>query len=958
MVHRKLRIPLLAAVAAALTTGAALAQTQTPAGTQIQNQASATYTDSGGNPQVATSGLAITVVQQVYTVQVKPDNGNAPTASSNFALNADPSNTKSGVAGSSVNFAYTVSNPGNGTDSFNLAVVQAAGASDNFDFTGVAIYQDTNNNGLRDAGEPQITSAISIPGGGNLSVVVVATVPSSGVTAGNTALLDLTASSVGGGASVLDNNNLGKLTVINDASLSLSKIASGPDASGVITYTLSGSNAGSQPAKSVINVDGQTDDGILISDPIPSGTTLVISPAPTGSSGGTGTTSVVYFVSGAWTTTASASATKIGLLIRDANPTTDTSENTLAVAANYQLQFKVQIITGVGAPAGGSDIPNTATIAYNPQAGGPATTTSNTTHTTVPSTISSKIGPLGQPTGAASGSYNYALGANTITITRSGDGDLVPSTDAQAATGSQGIAAGTTITFQNTVRNAGNVSDTILVTVDAASVLPSGYSVQLFQTDGVTPLSSAIALAGNTDYTLVVKVNIPGTAAISSGATVVLKSTSQTDTTKTDLTRDSLVVTVAAAVQFGNTTPALGVDSNPVNRAANPGQPAVYALDVVNNGGAADSFNLTGSVTVNLVGGGTTSVPVIYYPASADVNNDGTLSAAEIGAASPISNTGTIAGGAERKVFGVVTVPASAAAGTFTVNQSVTSPTTNATASFNADTLTVNTINGLTLSPNGSGTTTSPGTLIYQHTLTNTGNSTVNVSLTPGSGNASFTYLIYRDVNGNGGVDAGDTVLYNGSASPVSVTAGQSIPVLVQVTTVTGLTSGTIDGRVITATDGTANATVTDTTTIVAGELQLTKTATLINDANSDGRVEPRTYLSGQGLPLNRSEIGYTIRAKNVGTAPLSNVVILDPIPNFTDFKNDITSGFTTAAVEVTCAAGLTCTVEYSNDGGSTWTHTPAAGYVSSVTNIRVVVSGGTLSAGAEITIKFVVSVR
>jgi hypothetical protein len=77
---------------ATLAVSAAFAQSSTKAGTQIQNQASATYTDSSGRPQVATSNLAVTVVQQVYGVQVKPDKGNAPSASSNFALLPDPIN--------------------------------------------------------------------------------------------------------------------------------------------------------------------------------------------------------------------------------------------------------------------------------------------------------------------------------------------------------------------------------------------------------------------------------------------------------------------------------------------------------------------------------------------------------------------------------------------------------------------------------------------------------------------------------------------------------------------------------------------------------------------------------------------------------------------------------------------------------------------------------------------------
>ena len=176
---------------ATLAVSAAFAQSSTKAGTQIQNQASATYTDSSGRPQVATSNLAVTVVQQVYGVQVKPDNGNTPTGSSNFTLLPDPTNDKQGVASSSVSFAYTVTNTGNDTDSITLATIEQANlptvGGDDFNFVAgsIKMYQDTNANGQFDAGEPEITAALSIAGGASVPVVVIATVPSPSATVAN-----------------------------------------------------------------------------------------------------------------------------------------------------------------------------------------------------------------------------------------------------------------------------------------------------------------------------------------------------------------------------------------------------------------------------------------------------------------------------------------------------------------------------------------------------------------------------------------------------------------------------------------------------------------------------------------------------------------------------------------------------------------------------------------------------
>jgi trimeric autotransporter adhesin len=942
--NRTLGFALLAT--ATLAVSAAFAQSSTKAGTQIQNQATATYTDSSGKPQVATSNLAVTVVQQVYGVQVKPDNGNTPTGPSNFTLLPDPTNDKQGVPSSSVSFAYTVTNTGNDTDSITLATVEQtnlpAVGGDDFDFVAgsIKMYQDNNANGQLDAGEPQITSAVSIAGGASINVVVVSTVPSPSATVANgkVARLDLTATTPGGGTPKSDFNNIAKLTVINDASLSLTKTATGPDASNNISYTLTGSNVGSQAAKSIVDVAGTVDtltpDGILISDTLPTGTTLVHNSA-SGSAGSLGsTTSPVYFVGGAWTKVQPAvgaigTVTRIGLLIEDPTPANNASENTLNVSAGYSLSFKVLIGAAL---AGGSTVQNNATIKYDrqtPVVGG-LTTTSNTTNTTVPVTKGVAIGNASTATAGA---------------------------ESQAAVAP--VAAGQTITFLNKLQNTGNVDDTFLVTVDSFTCVPSGYNIQLFQSDGVSPLSSLIALTKNQIYNVFVKVTIPGNAAVGNACTVNLKAASTTDLTKFDPTTDTLTVTVAASALFGHSngsTPVANATTvgTAVTLSGDPGAFVVFPQDVVNLGGSPDSFNLSGSIAFTNVGGGTTAVAVRYYPASADTNGDNTLSASEIANATTISNTGSISSNNEVKVFAVVNIPTTAAAATaLTVNQTATSPTSGVSVVFNDEKVTVNTIYGLTFTPNGSGTTTSPGTLVYSHGLKNTGNSnvtTANISWTNPSG---FTYIVYED-NGTtpGSVDAGDTVITSGTN--FTLNAGATKNVLVQVTTANGLTSGVSDARVFSASAGTVTATVTDTTTIVAGELQLTKAA-------STATAQPRNYLVQNGLSTTASEITYTINAKNVGTANLTNVTVFDAIPNFTDFK------FSPISVTLNGVACLpaVCAIEYSTDGGTNWggtapTDTDGDGYSDDavrVTNIRVKVNGSFVPAQVVV-ITFTVSVR
>ena len=88
------------------------------------------------------------------------------------------------------------------------------------------------------------------------------------------------------------------------------------------------------------------------------------------------------------------------------------------------------------------------------------------------------------------------------------------------------------------------------------------------------------------------------------------------------------------------------------------------------------------------------------------------------------------------------------------------------------------------------------------------------------------------------------------------------------------------------------------------------------------------------------SDISYLITFTNTGGSYASSFVITDPIPANTDFK--VGSVTTTLG-----STGLTVTITYSNDNGSSWTYTPASGgggaptgYDRNVTNVRWSFSG------------------
>ena len=929
---------------------AAMAQT-TAANTQISNQASATYLDSLGNPQTTNSNVAITVVQAVYGYSITPSG----------TTYAAPGQTQNQIPGSTVNFAYQITNTSNTSITVNLAVAQEATGTDGdtFDLTTPTIYDDANQNGQVDFGETIITSvSLTQLAPGSVKYFVVAGGIPSATAAGGRANINITSSGAAPASAASDNINFARVDVINDADLTLAKTASAPVLNGTsglyeITYGLSGSNAGNLPAKSkpAVATVGTAQDGILISDTIPTGTTYVAGSA-TGAAGAAGTVTVVYSstTSGTtWSATETSPVARVGLLMRDATPGDGISTNTLNIGATYNLNFKVSIPSTT---AGLTTISNVAAVDYRNN-GNTANVNvpSNTVTSTYPELKATAIGPFQKPVDAAVptlSSYTDPVSGLTFAYVRSGVGYPTNTTDTETVATAP---SGTVVTFVNTIRNTGNTTNTFNVSVQSVT---AGYSAALFQSDGSTGLSAGVTLAPGADYNVVVKITIPAgsTPSATANVTAVIKSDAGTSS---DITTDVLTaITSGQNVDIRNndslpgTVPLTGTTNTGVAITTNPGTTVYYPLTVQNTGVVNDTYVLTSS---GLPSGST----VLYY---LDTNGDG------LPDGSPISSTAVLNPNQIVQLVAVVTVPANAAPATAAAVIFTSTSNSNSTISDSiTNTLTINAINSLLFTPDRSSSITSPGTVVYQHTLKNNGNSSATITLAPGTGVAGFTYVIYQD-NGStpGAIDATDTLLYSGTSTSLILAAGASTPILVEVTAISGLADATVDARAITASAtfsaGSASATVTDTTKIVLGKLDLQKT---VNSATAFPRTAP-------GVAAATSEITYTIVATNLGSGALSNVIIFDPIPTYTDFK------LGSASVSG-CPVGSTCSIEYSIDGGSTWSTTaPAdsnntgtsAGYsdnqdATRVTNLRVVItnaSSNTFAAGASITLTFTVSVR
>ena len=590
----------LAVLASILSLGAIWsAQAQsgpTTAGSSIENQAAVTFTAPDGQSRVAFSNVARSTVQQVYAIQVKPDAGNAPTTTTSFTLPPDPSNDRAALAGSSLNFAYTVTNTGNGPDQIALSVLQSG--TDDFDLSGVKLYRDLNGNGQLDAGEPEITAPLTVAALAREAVIAVAQVPPTQPD-GASARIDLIGRSIGD-PSVLDDNNIARVTVSRDANLSISKSALGPDASGRIEYTIQGSNLGRRAARSLpgtVIVDGVLTDGILISDAIPTGTSLDINTPAVGNSGGVGGTMVVYFINSAWTMVPNGSASRVGLLIRDAAPTTYTPQDALPSGSSYSLRFTVQL--GSLLP-GGAIVTNVATIQYGTSTDATVNTPSNTTFTSVPARSGARIGPFGQPDGAASGSYSLTdqMTGLSWVISRSGDG--ASATDQQVIASVTGTRF---VIFKNTVRNTGNLTDTFNVTPDLSlggAHWPPGTAIEILSGDGVRPFSS-VTLEPGREADVSVRLTLPTTITALESVNLPLRTTSSLNPLATDITRDRILQVSPSIPSYFVWIGPLGQPTateypNLADRQAATsfeGTPVTFTNTVLNAGNTPDRINLS-----------------------------------------------------------------------------------------------------------------------------------------------------------------------------------------------------------------------------------------------------------------------------------------------------------------------------------------------------------------------------
>lgn len=887
----------------------------------IGNTATASYTDASAVNRTATSNTVQTVVQQVGS----------------FTLTAD--NTRIVAPGGQVVYPHTLTNTGNGGDTFTLAAAQAltgtvvGGASDNFDFTpgSFAIYADADGNGVPDNAVNLIGSTVTLASNDVFKFVVVGNAPGTTI-AGDDVVSTVTVTNSAPNTVTNSRTNTDVATVTADAVINVTKsanILTGPTGT-VVEYTLTYTNTGNNTARDV-----------TISDALPQGVSTF---------GGMvyQANSAVWSAGGALTDAAGGDPAGITYEVTGTYPALQTVNVVIAsVAPNVSgtIKFQVQVDNSTAdgnLKAAPGILTNTANFFYDPDNN--AGTNNNTTS---------------QPTNSVDFDViqTSAVAANdSETISAiGGDDDIV-----EVASAGQGA----TVEFENIIWNNGNGADSFNVTyanMGAGMGFPVGTSFQLFQTDGNNVLQDTNSdgvpntptIQPGQFYKVILKATLPTGATgnnSGNGFTVVKTATSITDPSKNDTVNDKLnaiasnVVDLSNNVAIGYADGTLGggtattagtVDNGGAawsTNSINPGSSTTFTLLVENKVGIADNYNLAAGSTAGMA-----ALPSGW---TVVFRENGGGNCATLGAT--ITNTGTINAGGNKLVCAVVAVPSTQAPIDQDVYFRVTSPVSNA-VDTKLDEVVVQTYRNLQMITDRTGQVFPNGSVVYEHIITNNGNVTEGDNageFVLGATNslAGFTTVLYLDLNNDGVLDASDpsitnigandfavlsgtTTGYTGTgANAAGLAIGESIRIFAKVQAPAGATPGTTDTATITVdVVGTVNTVAaptdpvnTDTTNVIGGQIRLDKTQAL--DKNCDGDsadVGEQAYTTANINALPGECIMYRIIATNEGVSPVTTITINDTTPAFTSLSVG------PAPAIVTSGAGAVATTGISTDGAT-----------------------------------------
>lgn len=894
---------------ALLCVPALAAQIVAPSGSVIGNQATATYVDANSVSRTAFSNLVQTTVTQLYKATLTP------------------ANSKYATPGSQVIFPHVYTNTGNGPDTLTLGT-----SGVNASLTNVHIYIDANGDGIPDNTTDITGTSEAVASGGTFKFVVVATLAPGAASGAYT--LNVTGTSGGGGAGVVtgataSNYATDTVTESNNGVINVTKAMSAANVGGLSTVTLTYTNTGNNTASAVAIIDDLPSQGGNFTYSTGSaswnGVAFADASAPSGLT---------------WTLTGSGS-----------NVITATVAS-VAPGVTGTISFKVLVATPSSYPATFS---NYAKYNYNDGSG-----------TTVPgaaSYINSNSVNLAFNGSAAvkftgttpAGQYTGGLPASGTPNT-SPDTNIIPSAS---------YNQGATITWTQTLTNNGQVTDTYNLTLDttgkatglnptiaAASQFPAGTTFQLYRADGRTPLTDSNGdgivdpgpLAAGGTVNVVVAATLPAGTTITSATTYIVNlvatSTNANASNFTspglqDVIQDEVVIsstknaTVDLAANAGNTigtgTGTSGETAGPYS--GNPGNTIAVPFWLFNTGtnAASDSYSLSFRYAGTSAVGALSTPLTPFTPAQAgsvpaasgNIPAWTVLVAPNTGVAcstygAPVTASSVIASAANAEYCLLLQVPASYAQNTYHFVIQAQSNSTGAIDQM-AVQATVNTYHSVSISPNNQGTVYAGGTVVYKHVVTNGGNATETTTslLTPTlqAAPAGWTVSAYADTNANGTLDSGDA----SAVTPYTIASlapGASLTYFIVVQAPASANPG--DQQLVTwtlslASNSSLSVSVTDTTTVVSGQVKLVKAVKLDTGCNiAQGTWTAQSYSTSGGSATSGQCIIYQIQATNTGSAAVSTLNIADAAPPYTTINGTVLENVAAAGCTGTTAGSVT----------------------------------------------------
>ena len=943
-----------AATIAVLQSGVATAA-MAPANSVIGNQASATYVDNTATTRTSTSNTVQTTVAAVKSF----------TLTMNGARNAPPN--------AQVCYPHTISNTGNGPDTYALNPATTGGM---FAHTGIVYYLDADQNGQPDSGTA-ITSTGPVNAATSFSFVVCGTTPPS-ATLGQQGTIIVSVTDTNAPAPTTLTNT--DTTTIQPASVTVNKRLSSVPPPGYTPVT-TGTSPNGGPLYVILDYTNNGTiqaDGVVLRDVLPSGMLYVpgsgrwsgsgVTPMtdaaggdPAGITYQAPTTAISGTVDAIVTAVAGSTSGNLFFQVTIASglapspasqaPTTNTAD----YRYSYQFGGSTYCVNGMS-----------TTIIAMANAGASCPTTTGSTNTvtyTVLQTASVSANASSTNTGLTVGEPN--------TVASAAPGQTISWTDVIWNTGNGGDSVD--ISILNTPLNGtgcapGNVGANACTfpTNTTFSILSANGMTSLLDSNGngtpdtgtipqptggvcPAPYIVSTSMPLRCGYQVVITASIPAGATPGNnggnGYTVVVQGTSFFNNTVSDTVPNVLTTIAANTVDLtnnlsvaGGATVAngLGPDdmavktTNTITPTTAATTTTTFRLFVNNTGATAAIFNL-GFAWVS-VPAGLNATPTGW---SVTFRDDGGGGACATTMGGSVTSTGAtpIPSMGSKLICAEVVVPASstpsaapsagptaAVPGNYVISFNVVQQGAPAVTDSKRDQVTVLPLRSVTLTPNGAQSTVPGGSVTYNHTLTNNGNSTETITfptaafLTNSQAPANaWTSTAYIDTNMNGTLEVGiDTPITAGTTTfMLAPNANQVIFVRVNAPAMAG-SPPNVTTLTATYNAGASTTSATDTTTLTDG-LKLDKYQQLPG-GNGSCVITPTTTLS-MGTPnapwsnmaitagvntIPGKCIAYLIVGTNTAAANITNISVTDVVPPNTNLATGCGAPTVTGPIALT----------------------------------------------------------